>query len=166
MRRLEVPLGVWACRKGWPDVGRGVARRWGSGTSLWDGWVALGYVQRGRAAQGTSGVVAARRRGLGWPGGMASKGAVSGEGGGASRTHGARRWGRHVKDGPGARPQEAGACREGGACPERLGQHVCIGLWLRLWQVEPGRRRPVEGVQDMSGDIRLAWGRMGRGRGR
>ena len=43
---------------------------------------------------------------------------------------------------------------------------VCIGPWLRLWQVEPGRQWPVEGVQDASGDIRLAWGRMGRGRGR
>ena len=39
----------------------------------------------------------------------------------------------HVKAGPGACPREAGACREGGACPERSGRRVCIGLWLRLW---------------------------------
>ena len=43
---------------------------------------------------------------------------------------------------------------------------MCIGPWLRLWRVEPGRRRPVEGMQDMSGDVRLAWGHMGRGCGR
>ena len=57
-----------------------------------------------------------------------------------------------------------GACREGGACPERSGQRVCIGPWLRLWRVEPGRRRPVKGVQDASGDVGLAWGHVFMGR--
>ena len=108
----------------------GRARGWGSscvkaqGGRRWDVWAVLGHVQRGRSGVGPSGVMAACRRGLGcvwegrgglvpdverrgalsWgPGGMAGKGAVSGEGGGPSRMRGAR-------------PQGAGVCRMGAGC--------------------------------------------------
>ena len=36
-------------------MGRGTARHWGSGASLWDGWAALGYVRRDWVVWGTSG---------------------------------------------------------------------------------------------------------------
>ena len=110
-------LGGWAC--GW-----GSSCVEAQGGRHWDIWAALGHVQRGRSGVGPSGVMAACRRGLGrvwegrgglvpdverhgalsWgPGGMAGKGAVSGEGGGPSRMRGAR-------------PQGAGVRRMGAGC--------------------------------------------------
>ena len=103
---------------------------WGSscveaqGGQCWDVWAALGHVQRGRSGMGPSGVMAAcrcrlghvwegrgglvpdveRRGALSWgPGGMAGKGAMSGEGGGLSRMRGAH-------------PQGAGVHRMGAGC--------------------------------------------------
>ena len=158
------------CRRGWPDMGRGTACHWGSGASLWDGWVALGYVRRGQAARGTSGVAAARWRGLRRVGEgrerLSDLGAWHGRGWGPLRGsvragapwHGgcaSRRDGAHQRGGRGASAhvqrcgagrghvrERWGASRPGGACVTRSRRRGARLVW---WPTE-GHVSGVMGV--------------------